>query len=126
MIKKILNFYLTTIIIFIIKGLDGQQIIIFGGLNALDIVPSSEALFVLNLNSMQWSIPKVSKVLKTTPNPRYYHKANVIGRYMVISFGNYTKKTLILYKLDVLILINLIYFYFYFFIFIFILNSLYI
>jgi len=64
--------------------LDGQRIIIFGGTvgrtDPIDFVPSSEALYVLNLNRMKWSIPNVSG---KTPNSRQRHKANVIGRYSI-------------------------------------------
>ena len=63
-------------------GLDGQSVIIFGGVN----IPSSDALYVLNLNNFSWSIPNISGPI---PNGRYFHKANVIGKYMVISFGKY-------------------------------------
>jgi len=45
-----------------------------------------DSLYVLNLNNFGWSVPKSSGNI---PQPRMYHKANVIGKYMVISFGKY-------------------------------------
>ncbi|PKC00586.1 hypothetical protein RhiirA5_427961 [Rhizophagus irregularis] len=41
-------------------------------------------LYVLDLNNFNWYIPKISGKI---PKPRTYHKANVIGKYMVVSFG---------------------------------------
>ncbi|CAG8704986.1 1661_t:CDS:2, partial [Funneliformis caledonium] len=66
------------------SGLDGQQVIIFGGVNNLNNLKSQDTLYVLNLLNFEWSIPKISG---TIPGSRYWHQANVIGRYMVISFG---------------------------------------
>ncbi|CAG8444271.1 11039_t:CDS:2 [Funneliformis caledonium] len=68
-----------------VLGLDGQQIIIFGGTNGNEI-NSIESLYTLNLNTFEWRIPKVSG--GNLPASRYYHRANVIGKYMVISFGS--------------------------------------
>ena len=68
----------------ILIGLDGQSVIIFGG-----GIPSSDALYVLNLNNFNWFIPKISGQI---PRGRNLHKANVIGKYMVISFGEYNFK----------------------------------
>ncbi|RGB41045.1 hypothetical protein C1646_752566 [Rhizophagus diaphanus] len=66
-----------------ILDLDGQRIIIFGGYiintNYLDTT-----LYVLDLNNYNWYVPKFSGKI---PSPRAYHEANVIGKYMVISFG---------------------------------------
>ncbi|CAB4418157.1 unnamed protein product [Rhizophagus irregularis] len=66
-----------------ILGLDGQRIIIFGGFydypGYLDTT-----LYVLDLNNFNWYIPKISGKI---PKPRAYHKANVIGKYMIVSFG---------------------------------------
>jgi len=45
-----------------------------------------DALYVLDLTNFQWSIPTVSGQF---PNSRDSHKANVIGKYMVVSFGKY-------------------------------------
>ena len=63
-------------------GLDGQSVIIFGGRD----IPSSDALYVLNLTNFNWFIPKTSGQI---PKGRYSHKANVIGKYMVVSFGKF-------------------------------------
>ena len=41
---------------------------------------------MLNLTKFSWFIPKISGQF---PTGRAYHKANVIGKYMVISFGKY-------------------------------------
>ena len=61
-------------------GLDRQSVIIFGG-------PPEDPLYVLNSTNFSWFIPKISGQF---PKGRNYHKANVIGKYMVISFGNIT------------------------------------
>src|ERR1043166_9362024 len=66
------------------KGLDGQRIMIFGGMPEAE-VNSQNSLYVLNLASFEWSIPKISGKI---PSSRHWHRANVIGQYMVISFGN--------------------------------------
>ena len=68
--------------------MDGQIVIIFGGAAAksLTTLPPGDSLYVLNLNNFEWSIPKVSGPI---PRSRISHKANVIGVYMVISFGKY-------------------------------------
>ena len=69
----------------ILIGLDGQSVIIFGGTS----IPALDALYVLNLNSFNWFIPKTSGQI---PERRAFHRANVIGKYMVISFGKYNFK----------------------------------
>jgi hypothetical protein len=67
--------------------LDSQKVIIFGGaVNTVDQPAPGDSLYVLNLNGFEWYIPKSSG---KTPNSRAHHKANVIGKYMVISFGKY-------------------------------------
>ena len=67
-------------------GLDGQRIIIFGGTaTRVDLAPG-DSLYELNLINFEWSIPKVSGSI---PRARFNHKANVIGKYMVISFGKH-------------------------------------
>jgi hypothetical protein len=43
-------------------------------------------LYVLDLENFNWYIPKISGKI---PKPRGFHQANVIGKYMVISFGKY-------------------------------------
>ena len=79
---------LTTITIFILIGLDGQRVIIFGGY----MTTRDNALYELNLINFEWYIPKTSGQI---PNSRIHHKANVIGKYMVISFGKYILQTII-------------------------------
>ncbi|CAB4414585.1 unnamed protein product [Rhizophagus irregularis] len=78
-----------------ILGLDGQRIIIYGGAfndsGYGDYRDSS--LYVLDLTNFNWYIPKITGKIfpnsggKIFPNPRAFHKANVISRYMVITFG---------------------------------------
>ena len=85
----------------ILIGLDGQSVIIFGGQN----IPSSDALYVLNLSNFEWSVPKISGKV---PNSRFDHKANVFGNYILISFGKYILKVhfIILYKLVIILTIK--------------------
>ncbi|RGB43316.1 hypothetical protein C1646_749886 [Rhizophagus diaphanus] len=63
-----------------VLSLDGQKIIIFGGKGTTNLT----ALYELDVTNFNWYIPKVSGQIQ---DPRYWHKANVIGKYMVISFG---------------------------------------
>jgi len=62
--------------------LDGQRLIIYGGFE----LPPEDSLYVLDLATLRWSIPKTSG---NPPKSRFHHQANVIGNYMVISFGKY-------------------------------------
>ncbi|CAB5368677.1 unnamed protein product [Rhizophagus irregularis] len=64
-----------------VLGLDGQRVIIYGG--SSDSTDSS--LYELNLINYEWRIPKT---YGKTPASRTSHRANVIRKYMVISFGN--------------------------------------
>ena len=77
----------------------------YGGYGVLmvDINPA-ESLYVLDIKTYRWYIPKISGNI---PNTRYYHKANVIGKYMVISFGNYVGFTACLVRLDSYYSINI-------------------
>ncbi|PKK59334.1 hypothetical protein RhiirC2_794975 [Rhizophagus irregularis] len=68
-----------------VLGLDGKRIIIFGGY-FINPGYSDTALYVLDLANYNWYIPKISGKI---PKPRALHKANVIGKYMVVSFGKY-------------------------------------
>ncbi|CAB4431314.1 unnamed protein product [Rhizophagus irregularis] len=65
-----------------VLGLDGQRVIIYGG--SSDAKPVDSSLYELNLINYEWRIPKTSG---KTPASRTSHRANVIGKYMVISFG---------------------------------------
>ncbi|PKK63037.1 hypothetical protein RhiirC2_813416 [Rhizophagus irregularis] len=49
-------------------------------------IPSDRGGFssILDLKNYNWYVPKFSGKI---PSPRAYHEANVIGKYMVISFG---------------------------------------
>ncbi|CAB4414099.1 unnamed protein product [Rhizophagus irregularis] len=67
----------------VVLGLDGKQVIIFGGKENTIINPK-KSLYNLNINTFEWSIPNVSGGISKS---RYFHKAHVIGKYMVISFG---------------------------------------
>ena len=74
-------------VIFILIGLDGQRVILFGGTSTITTQFTPEdSLYVLNLINFEWYIPKISGQI---PSFRYDHKANVIGKFMVISFGKY-------------------------------------
>ena len=69
-------------------GLDGQRVIIFGGTadpSIQDLAPG-DSLYALNLINFEWYIPKTSGHI---PQSRMFHKANVIRKYMVITFGKY-------------------------------------
>ncbi|RIA96731.1 hypothetical protein C1645_814914 [Glomus cerebriforme] len=69
-----------------VLGLDGQRVIIFGGANTFDyknFVPE-DSLYILNIMNFEWYIPKVSGPIPKTP---MFHRANIIGNYMVVSFG---------------------------------------
>ena len=72
----------------IVKGLDGQRIIIYGGIlsTETEVMQPEDSLYVLGLMDFKWYIPKVSGKV---PIPRKWHRANVIGKYMVISYGKY-------------------------------------
>ncbi|CAG8759503.1 16272_t:CDS:2, partial [Funneliformis caledonium] len=81
-----------------ILGLDGQQLIIFGGRNQTnEQFNRIDSLYTLNLSNFMWNIPKVSGDI---PSSRSYHRANVIDKYMVISFGS-GKITSDLFLLDI-------------------------
>ena len=69
-------------------GLDGQRVIIFGGTADVSIknLPPGDSLYVLKLNNFEWSIPKTSG---QAPTSRMFHQSNVIGKFMVITFGKY-------------------------------------
>ncbi|CAB5362591.1 unnamed protein product [Rhizophagus irregularis] len=81
----------------VVLSLDGKRIIIFGGYftntGYLDTT-----LYVLDLANYNWYIPKISGKI---PKPRALHKANVIGKYMVVSFGVGYDKTV---ESDILLL----------------------
>ena len=70
----------------ILIGLDGQRIIIFGGTASVSVInlDPRDSLYELNLINFEWSIPKTSGKIQSS---RIFHRANVIGKYMVISFG---------------------------------------
>ncbi len=50
------------------------------------LIQPQDSLYVLDLVNYEWYIPNISG---ERPDSRIYHKANVIGKYMVISFGTY-------------------------------------
>ena len=70
-------------------GLDHQRVIIFGGEEdagfSYKAVAPKNPIYVLDTLALEWYIPKVSGNI---PSNRHYHAANVVGKYMVISFGN--------------------------------------
>ncbi|CAB4414074.1 unnamed protein product [Rhizophagus irregularis] len=63
-----------------VLGLDGNRVIIFGGFG----ISSKDALYVLDLTNFEWKVPFV---IGEIPASRYWHKANVISDYMVVTFG---------------------------------------
>ncbi|CAB4444608.1 unnamed protein product [Rhizophagus irregularis] len=67
--------------------LDGQRVIIFGGMNenTMELIPGEDALYILEMKNFEWYIPKVSGNFPARSN----HKANIIGKYMVVTFGKY-------------------------------------
>ncbi|PKY48538.1 hypothetical protein RhiirA4_422250 [Rhizophagus irregularis] len=67
-----------------ILGLDSQRVIIYGGEFVDDPGYVDSTLYVLDLTNFNWYIPKITGNI---PKPRRFHKANVISRYMVITFG---------------------------------------
>jgi hypothetical protein len=67
---------------FILIGLDGQRVIIFGGYN----ITLEDSLHELNVINFEWRTPKVSGRI---PDEQAFYGANVIGKYMVIPFGKY-------------------------------------
>jgi hypothetical protein len=86
-------------------GLDDQRIIIFGGAESLDNKPlkNEESLYTLNLINFEWNIPKTAGQI---PSTRMYHTANVIGKYMVISFGKYYILSIESIELIIIMFIN--------------------
>ena len=69
-------------------GLDGQSAIIFGGSGYVGkkILEPKDSLYVLNLNNYEWNKPTPSGQI---PKSRLYHQANVVGKFMIVSFGKY-------------------------------------
>jgi hypothetical protein len=69
-------------------GLNNQRVIIFGGTeNALSAVnlDINDSLYILKLNNFEWDVAKVSGQVPLSS--RNFHQANVIGNYIIISFG---------------------------------------
>ncbi|KAF0526948.1 galactose oxidase [Gigaspora margarita] len=60
------------------------SIIIYGGvtINSTQVSPD---LAVLNINTWEWSIPKISQI--NAPQPLALHSATIYKNYMIISFG---------------------------------------
>jgi hypothetical protein len=66
-----------------VLGLNEQRVIIYGGRN----ISTSDSLYELNVDDWLWYIPKVYGTFPAvTP---YSHRANVIDKYMVVTFGKY-------------------------------------
>ncbi|RIA87841.1 hypothetical protein C1645_853641 [Glomus cerebriforme] len=80
-----------------ILSLDGQRIIIYGG-EFINPGYLDTTLYVLDLTNFNWYVPNISGSI---PTPRAWHKANVIGKYMVISFGRGYDKSI---ESDILLL----------------------
>ncbi|CAB5391699.1 unnamed protein product [Rhizophagus irregularis] len=64
-----------------VLGLNGDKIILFGGFNG-----DNNDLYVLDTTSFEWYVPKVRG--KGPVFKRGEHCANVIGKYMVVTFGS--------------------------------------
>ncbi|CAB4446278.1 unnamed protein product [Rhizophagus irregularis] len=64
-----------------VLGLNGDKIILFGGFNG-----DNNNLYVLDTTSFEWYVPKVRG--KGPVFKRGEHCANVIGKYMVVTFGS--------------------------------------
>ncbi|CAG8660234.1 13853_t:CDS:2 [Rhizophagus irregularis] len=60
-----------------------KSVIMFGGRGKTNL-PKTDALYVLNTINFNWYIPKVTGDI---PRSRFWHKANVMDNYMLISFG---------------------------------------
>lgn len=90
---RFLIFILFRLLIHLQLGSDGRGIIIFGGFN----VVNTDSLYILDTINLEWYVPNVTGQL---PANRYNHKANVIGNFMVVSFGKY----------DILHIVIIIYF----------------
>ena len=58
-------------------------------MNNGDPLQVSDSLYVLNLINFEWYIPKTTGKISSS---RQWHKANVIEKYMVITFGKYNYK----------------------------------
>jgi hypothetical protein len=68
--------------------LDGERVIIFGGTDTMsdyEYIATEDSLYELNIKNFEWRIPKTSGKF---PKTRMFHKANLIGKYKIISFGN--------------------------------------
>ncbi|RIA89146.1 hypothetical protein C1645_806424 [Glomus cerebriforme] len=81
-----------------VLGLDGNRMIIYGGIFNNPPGYIDATLYVLDLTNFNWYVPKITGNI---PKTRAYHKANVIGKYMVISFGKGYDKSV---ESDVLLL----------------------
>jgi hypothetical protein len=80
--------------------LDGRGVIIFGGFNVI----KTDSLYILDTISLEWYTPNVTGQI---PANRYNHGANVIGNYMVVSFGKYFAQFTVIINI-IIILIYLI------------------
>ena len=58
---------------------------------------------MLNLINYSWYIPKISGIV---PRIRGWHPADVIGKYMVISFGNFEYNEIHLIIIIIIIIFN--------------------
>ncbi|CAB4435756.1 unnamed protein product [Rhizophagus irregularis] len=77
-----------------VLGPDAQRVIIFGGgtnSTLTNSLRSEDSLYVLDLNTISWSVPKISG---KPPSSRAFHRTLVIGKYMVVTFGSgYSRET---------------------------------
>ena len=47
----------------------------------------SDSLYVLDINNWEWGIPKISGTFPTVVT--HSHRANIMDKYMIVTFGNY-------------------------------------
>ena len=55
----------------------------------MDILASGVALYVLDLNNFNWYVPKI---IGKIPSGRTHIRTVLIGKYMVVTFGEYYLK----------------------------------
>ncbi|KAF0496480.1 galactose oxidase [Gigaspora margarita] len=69
-----------------VLGLNNDRIIIYGGFSANKKIPIVHDLSVLDIRNKpyEWFIPNISGIIPPTPSR---HTANIVGRYMIVTYG---------------------------------------
>ncbi|RIA83294.1 hypothetical protein C1645_786732 [Glomus cerebriforme] len=78
-----------------------NDIIIYGGTSSEDwMTPATPDLIILKVDSnpYQWMIPQVNN----KPSPRSFHSATIVGKYMIIAFGQLTGTSELTNSLNIL------------------------